>query len=269
MIVGIVAVVKVTAALRLIKRVKTSLGIKGFFMPIQKIYTHNQDSKTASLYVKKSDGHLDSCAVFQKKETLLLGISMGNSYFTKERLHLIILGFSSLFENVVVLLADALAVHNYRIMGYPENKIKRKLRENSNHARNKIQKTIHEIKQEHHKENITFYQWQDVESFTPYHQSLQKVSNLYDQDPIFAQEINQIVLHVMQQHISDKMSHLNVINEAKWYFLKELAFIHSSADFFNSSVVSAYYHDFPLFNRTIMDELERVSFITYECKEAF
>ncbi len=235
-------------------------------MPIQKIYTLN---KNISLYVKKSDGILNDCDVFQKKETLLLGISMGNSYFTKERLLLILLGFSSFFENVAVLLADTLAVHNYRILGYDETKIKRKLRTNSNHARNKIQNAIDEIVQIHHKENITFYQWDDVEAFHPYHQSLEKVSKLYDNDPRFAQEINQIVLHVMENHISDKISHLNVIDEAKWYFLKELAFIHASADFFNSSVVSAYYHDFPLFNRTIMDELDKVSFITYECRETF
>jgi len=266
MIIEIVAITEIAAVLRLLKRIKTSLGVKGLLMPIQKIYTYN---KSLSLYVKIADGVLDDCDVFRKKETLLLGISMGNSYFTKERLQLIFLGFSSIFENVAVLLADALSVHNYRAQGYDEQKIKRKLRENSNHARNKIQSVIHELAHTYGKDNITFYQWHDVEAFHPYHQSLDKVSKLYDHDPRFSREIDQIVLHVMEHHASSAIQRPNAINEGKWYFLKELAFIHASADFFNSSVVSAYYQDFPLFNRTIMSELDKVSFITYECKETF
>ena len=63
------------------------------------------------------------------------------------------------------------------------------------------------------------------------------------------------------------------LDEAKWYLLKELAFIRCASDFFESSLVSGYYVDFPLFRSelltNIMEEPNKISFVIYECKEEF
>ncbi len=232
-------------------------------MPLEKLYTLNINDTLISLYVRQKGQKISTCNIFKKRETALLGISLGNSFFTKERMHLIFTGFSSYFKNVAVLLADDLAEHNFRVMGYDERKIKRKIRENSNKTRNKIKATINEIASP----NITFYQWRDIESDKGYRRSIKNIIYTYDHNSAFSQEINQIVLNVLHKYLPKDYNQNDVINEAKWYFLKELAFICTSSDFFNSSVISGYYQESPLFNRNILTDLKNVSFVIYECKD--
>ncbi len=257
MIIGFAALISFTA-LRFAKRTNALVDCKGSHMPIQKLFTSNTNGIRTSLYVRKDDENISACDIFQKKETALLGISLGNSFFTKERMHLIFTAFATSFKNVAVLLADDLAVHNYRAMGYDERKTRRKVHKNSNKTRNKIKATIQDVASD----NIDFYQWHDIEAYDGYRQAIEKVTDIYHSDPTFSKEIKQIVL----QHIPHTDNQNDVLNEAKWYFLKELAFICASSNFFKSSVVSGYHQSSPLFHRNLLAELQNISFVIYECR---
>jgi cyclo(L-tyrosyl-L-tyrosyl) synthase len=242
-------------------------------MSIQKIYSYIEADKTVSLYVKKIDEPISTCEIFQEKKMMLVGISMGNSYFNDDRLRVILSGFSLAFEKVAVLLVDDLAVHNYRAMGYEEKKILHKISSHSRHLTNKIKKNIHEVEEKYHKNNIIFYQWKDIEVFPQYHKSVDVITEYYNNNNEFADEINQVTLKVMDSYISDAQDGSFVLDEAKWYLLKELAFIHCASDFFGSSLVTGYYIDFPLYRNllssNIMNEPNKHVFISYEYKEEF
>ena len=238
---------------------------------MEKIYSHHENGQTKSLYVKTVKEPISSCQIYNEKKMMLTGISLGNSYFNEDRLRVILSGFSSQFEKVAVLLVDDLAIHNYRARGYEEKRAKRKIKEDSNHTRNRIKKVIGEVEEKLGRNNIQFYQWKDIELFSQYHQSLEVITEYYKNDDEFAQEINQATLHVMDNYISAAQTKDSVLNEAKWYLLKEFAFINCASHFFESSLVSGYYADFPIFrNRLlpkIMKEPDQLCFVIYECRE--
>lgn len=242
-------------------------------MPIQKIYSHHENGLTSSLYAQKIEKPISSCEIFKEKKTILIGISMGNSYFNEDRLRIILSGFSSQFENVAVLLVDDLAMHNYRAMGYDEKRAKKKITVNSNQLSNRIKRTIKEIEEKYNRTNIKFYQWRDIELFPQYHQSLKIITEHYNKGDAFACDINQVTSKVMNAYISNPQAENFVLDEAKWYLLKELAFTHCASDFFESSLVTGYYVDFPIYRNllasSVMEEPNKHTFIIYECKEEF
>jgi cyclo(L-tyrosyl-L-tyrosyl) synthase len=240
-------------------------------MSIQKIYSHVEANKTTSLYVRKIEEPISSCTIFNEKKMILVGISMGNSYFNDDRLKVILSGFSLIFEKVVVLLVDDLAVHNYRAMGYDEHKIIHKISSHSRHLSNKIKKSIQEVEEKYNKKNITFYHWKEIEQFPQYHESLEVIIENYKKNNEFADEINQVTLKVMDHYISDTQIKDFAVEEAKWYLLKELAFVHCASDFFESPLVTGYYSDFPVYRNLLssnmMKEPNKHVYIVYECKE--
>lgn len=238
-------------------------------MPIKKIYSSFQETEELSLYLKKIEEPISSCKIFKEKKMAMIGISMGNSYFSEDRLRFILSGFCSNFENVAVLLVDDLAIHNYRAMGYTEKKAKKKIRVNSNHTSNRIKKVIKGIEEKNCKKNIRFCQWGEVEEFTQYQQSVKLITEYYYNDNDFSSEINQATLKVMNEYISDTQTEGNVIEEAKWYLLKELAFIHCASEFFKSTLLTCYYTDFPLLRNILENDFMGIrddhTMAIYEC----
>ncbi len=99
---------------------------------------------------------------FQKKELALIGISLHNPYFTEDRLITILVGFSHYFEQVVVLLADSIAIHNYQTMGYSDSKAQSKVRKHGNRMVNRINRAMDHVGQE----NICLVRWSEIVSFS-------------------------------------------------------------------------------------------------------
>ena len=95
------------------------------------LYTNDSQDCKMSLYVKKEESPIETCDLYKNKELALIGVSLGNSYFSECRLKLIISGFSENFKNVVVLLVDDLSFHNYKAMGYDDDKAKKKVKKKS------------------------------------------------------------------------------------------------------------------------------------------
>lgn len=240
-------------------------------MQVKKIYSHHENARKQSLYVKKSDKPIDTCEIFNQKDLILIGISLGNSYFNEQRIRLILSGFCLKFKRIAVLLADELTIHNYRAVGYDEEKIQKKIRSESNHSRNRLKRVIDEVEAKFNRKNIEFYQWRDVESFSKYHDSLSVVNDHYNNENLFAHDVNQFVLKIINSNSSDCEAKNLMLDEAKWYLLKEIAFLHCASAFFGSSFVSGYYTDFPLFENQVFKNLIRrsnqISFVIYECRE--
>jgi cyclo(L-tyrosyl-L-tyrosyl) synthase len=238
-------------------------------MPIEKIYSYEKDDKEMSLYLKKNVGLISSCKIYKEKELAFIGISLGNSYYTEDRLKLILSGFSEIFKNVAVLLADDLSIHNYRAIGYTEEKAKKKLKKEMKSTRNRILRTIKYVEEKSNKINIKFYQWKDVENSLAYSKALKNVEDKYNKDGTFSLGVQKLTLNILGKYTSDTNKEDFVIDEGKHYILKELAFGLCASEFFESSVLTCYYTDFPLYRNLLLSnsKIDRHETLTYECVE--
>ncbi|WP_294962989.1 tRNA-dependent cyclodipeptide synthase [Sulfurimonas sp.] len=237
-------------------------------MPIEKIYSYEKEDKAMSLYLKKNVGLISSCKIYKEKELAFIGISLGNSYYTEDRLKLILSGFSSIFKNVAVLLADDLSIHNYRAIGYTEEKANKKLKKEMKSTRSRILKTIKYVEEKSNKTNIKFYQWKDVEQSLAYSKAFKSVEEKYNNDENFLHGVQKLTLNVLKKYTSDTQEEF-VIDEGKYYILKELAFGLCASEFFKSSVLSCSYSDFPIYRDLLLSDsqIDRHETLTYECVE--
>lgn len=211
------------------------------------LYENSIKDKQMSLVVSKYNSKISECELFGNKEFILIGVSLGNSYFSEERLELIIRGFSKSFQRVAILLVDDLAKHNFKAMGYDEKKIKKKIKNSANHTSNRIKGVIDRTNNLYKKNNIKFYKWSYVESFEAYHNSLEDVAQLYKSDALFRQNIFNTTSNVIKKYLNSELIQESV-EEAKWYFLKELAFGCSINQIFKEEkVLTSYYEDFKFY----------------------
>jgi len=237
------------------------------------LYQSIINGKEMSLSVSQHHSEISQCEMFNSKEFAFIGISLGNSYFSEERLELILKSFSMNFKRVVILLVDKLSMHNYRAIGYDEQKIKKKVKANSHRAINRISRAIEKTKSVSKKENIEFYQWSDVEAFDAYHDALEKITQLYETYDQFKDTITEITKEVIEKYLHEQFNE-TFLNESKWYFLKELAFGSCINDFFHEeNVLNCYYQDFKFYREFFendyieQDSSKKQEFLIYHCSE--
>jgi len=236
-------------------------------------FNEKLNGKEMSLYVKKAEESIDECKLYNEKELAMIGISLGNSYFSETRLKLILSGFSKNFKKVAVLLVDDLSMHNYLAMGYSKEKAKKKIKKASKSISNKILKIIDNLKIENNNDNIKFYKWKDVQAYSGFENSLKYIYDIYEKNHEFSSEINKGTLNMIGNYITDDFDEKEVIEEAKWYLLKELAFAYCASDFFNSSLLTCYYNDFTIYRNMLkskyngLEKQTKHDILIYECVE--
>jgi tRNA-dependent cyclodipeptide synthase len=237
------------------------------------LYNPTVQEHSKPFYVSQHNTPISQCKMFNAKEFAFIGISLGNSYFSEKRLEQIFESFGATFKRVAVLLVDKLAVHNYRALGYTEQKIHQKMRKNINVAINRVTRAMERAQSVNSNNNIKFYRWSDVEEFSPYHDALEKVTHLYETQLEFQNSLNETTQSVIEKYLHEKFEH-RFLEEAKWYFLKEVAFGSCINEFFDEeSVLNCYYHDFKFYREFFekdymqLDSLKRQNFITYRCGE--
>jgi len=238
-------------------------------MPVIEMYRKHEDVKKDSIQVKKFDSKITSCNLYKEKKLAMIGISLGNSYFSEEKLKLILTGFSENFENVAVLLADEIAIHNFKTKGYSEDKAKQKIHKCSNNTSNKINRVIEEIGSN----NIRLYTWAEIEEFNLYQKSLKDITKLYNNNISFSREVRKKIYEKIKGNLDSQDDKEDIIDEAKWYLLKELAFALCASEFFNSPLLTCYYTDFALYREILNNkyhngtECEKHDTLIYECVE--
>lgn len=235
------------------------------------LYKNIINGKQMSLSVSKYKKEIRDCTIFKGKEFAFIGISLGNSYFKEDRLELIFRAFSKNFRRVAILLVDELSIHNYKAMGYSKKKIKKKLRQNSNVARNRILRCMDNTNEIYSKDNIEFYKWNDIEKSHLYKNKLSEITKLYENNIDFKNKINDVTKDVIEKYLKEKSTEF-FISESKWYFLKEISFGCCINDFFSENeILNCYYQDFRFYREFFESELipsskfKKQDFLIYNC----
>ena len=227
------------------------------------LYSERRENQNLSLLVNTGNDEFEYVThqIFAKKELAVVGMSLGNSYFSEKRIRFILSGLSSYFKEVAVIITDEIAIHNFRAMGYTEQKSQSKVTKSANALANKINRAIATVENNEETDNastvhtlspsINLYRWKQLNSCPAYQETFEQVQILYHNHSGFSSAIRATTLQVMKKHITSLRTINSVVDEAKWYLLKECAFALAAPDFFRVPLLTAYYTDFPIYRRLL------------------
>jgi hypothetical protein len=100
--------------------------------PLESIEIYTHTSKEGKKYrltlnlVGTTPAHLKGWELVKKRDLIMIGISMGNGYFNRSRLEVILTGMANYFSQLVVFIPDIPAIHTYRAIGYDKRVTKEK-----------------------------------------------------------------------------------------------------------------------------------------------
>ena len=245
------------------------------------LYSEFQNNQNLSLLVNIRNDESEDITrdIFEKRELAVVGMSLGNSYFNEERIRFILAGLSSHFKEVAVIITDGIAVHNFRAMGYDEQKAQSKVKKSANALVNKIKRSIATIETNTEIEpspvgdrlpKISLYRWNQLNDCPSYQQAFEDVQVLYQNHQGFSSAIHKTTFKVMEKYITASQTAQDVVEEAKWYLLKECAFFLAAPNFFRMPLLSSYYTDFPICRQLLSGyytgkQSTNHGFMTYQC----
>lgn len=171
-------------------------------------------------------------------------MSAGNSYFSESAIKNILSHTVKNYSKSIITSPDKPAEHNFRALGYPENKVRRKAKLNANLLKNRAQRVIEELGN-NVAESIILFDWNNkLEENEFYKEAHNEVLALYSKNEAFTKDVRETTLDVLINKLgSGKISDPeNAIDEALQYLLKELAFVIASPRLFEAKRVTYIYH---------------------------
>lgn len=167
--------------------------------------------------------------IIAKKFNILIGISLGNKYFTREHIRDYLLwAITNTNKSVVVLIPDKIHALNYEVRcGYKKMRANTVATRDGNKIENLVQNILSEFTPEQ-RSLVLILKWHDIE--TPKHQ--ETVRLLYNEFEKNTQFKNEIIKIVKESIKLDKADDLNLAKLAA-YPLEELPMLISGIEFNN------------------------------------
>jgi len=208
--------------------------------------------------VGTTPAHLKGWELVQKRELMTVGVSLGNRYFSKDRLEVILLGMASYFEEVLIIVPDLPALHTYRALGYDEY-----------HAMEKVKKHRHEIERCHRrvseqahfylgKENISVLMWSDAFAQQEYYyqQAYDRAMEIYRNNFEFKESImhnteRYILARLEEQNVQQLGGIRKIVEKAARYLIEEMAFHELFSAILGREPIASYYRDLELITNHI------------------
>ncbi|MEK6839572.1 MAG: tRNA-dependent cyclodipeptide synthase [Nanoarchaeota archaeon] len=185
----------------------------------------------------------------EKRCLVVAAMSIGNSYFSKEKIDELLPFWSSIFPIVRILIADLISVHTYKAKGYDEDKARKKTRLAGNRLKNHCLSTIQKMKAERKESNIIFVDWEkEVEHSTEYERHLSIIHKMYQENQKFREDAKKTTLDVLKEKIEEDANIDAAMEEGVNYLLEELAFLLASPVIFGVENVAYIYHrEWPIY----------------------
>lgn len=170
-------------------------------------------------------------------QTILLGISINNSYFKESNLEKIIKWSKEYGKNTYIMIPDEPAVHTMIALGASSNDAERKARLKSNSLENKCRVLIECLGVE----GTTIIRWGSLAPSLLYLESLCEIKYAYDHDPLFQERLRSATKEVLVANgCADTRS--SVLDDGVVFLLKELAFIARADVILSEPKVLYVYH---------------------------
>lgn len=177
--------------------------------------------------------------ILQDRGLAVVGMSIGNSYFKKDRIDALLKYCTRVFSQVRILIADKPMEHTYRAMGYSSANAGTKARLKGNALQNHSQRSIDVILGG----DIRLIQWEnDIHPREAYQRELRRFEELYGDADGFKQEIRDTTRTVLDGKLKQGVKIESAIDEGIHYLLKELAFVSASPEILGTQKVAYVYH---------------------------
>ncbi len=194
--------------------------------------------------------------ILNRNDTMLVGMSPGNSYFKKDTISQLLSTVSRLCKNVTIFIPDVPAKHTYNAIGYPITRAEAIARKKGNNLRNHIRRA----KDDNNITNITIIDWRkDIERSSAYHKYKKYIYDLYRKNEVFYHDARQTTKLVIADQIKKNIDLENAVDIAINYFLEELAFILASPGICGFEKIAYTYHKrWPIFENLISGHYDRL-----------
>jgi tRNA-dependent cyclodipeptide synthase len=177
--------------------------------------------------------------VLQKGKPLIIGVSLSNSYFTKENLQKILSWAGTISQEIYIMIPDKPAVFTMRARGKSEKDAISLARRETK----KLMSVCNEVIHSSGLDDVTFVTWEHLETNSYYLESLSEIEHEYGSSPEFAEAIRAATLPVIslvrgrQRVPTEEELELGV-----QFLLKELAFISEASMILSQGKVAYVYH---------------------------
>lgn len=176
------------------------------------------------------------------KQSALVGISPGNSFFNRENMLSVLAGLCKLSPQVFVIIPDAIHVHNYCGSGYPLEIARKKARAENSRVHKRLKDVCYILQNELKITNYRILDWQsNFEENSAYQDNLQTILTDYDNNKAFQQCINDHSFQYLYCRAKSRTVISFNISQAVLYYLKELALISSLKSIFYENFIVSYH----------------------------
>jgi len=176
------------------------------------------------------------------KRSVVIGMSPGNGYFSKENMIDIIAGMCEISPKVYIVVPDTPHIHNFTAVGYNWAKSKKKAKKDNNQTNNRLRYAADILKTELNIQNFEIFDWElEVESNSDYKASVEVVMNAYRTNSEFQHLVNTLTYQYLESRAFTRTINELVISEGVKYYLKELALFTVLKSVFNEHPIIAYY----------------------------
>ncbi|MHB8831542.1 MAG: tRNA-dependent cyclodipeptide synthase [Patescibacteria group bacterium] len=194
--------------------------------------------------------------VLKKHGLVIIWMSVGNSYFNKERIEEILEYAAKHFSVVRILIPYEPAIYTYLALGYDATRANSKARLGSNRLTNHTKRTISENASFRGKD-IRILNWaEEVEQADVYQKNYSVMTHLYETNHQFQIDVEKTTLEVLNNKSDNNISAEKVKIGVK-YLLEELSFVLSSPNLFKVDKTAYMYHRrWPIYEKLVNGEYD-------------
>jgi tRNA-dependent cyclodipeptide synthase len=207
--------------------------------------------------VDTTPAHLKGWELVKQRGLMTVGISLGNGYFSRRRLEVLLTGMASYFSELVVIVPDLPTLHSYRALGYDEQAAMQKVESHSHLIINRCKTIFNEIAEAKLKVITKIVTWQDSFAQEDYYREIYSyIINIYQNKPEFRQEVQKNTEYYILARLEDKDLHSLggmkvVVEKAAYYLLEEIAFHIVSHLVLGKEPILSYYKSLELITNCI------------------
>ena len=215
--------------------------------------------------VGTTPAHLKGWELVQKRELMTVGISIGNGYFNKERMEIILTGMANYFSEVVAIVPDIPAVYTYQALGYDKHHAERRVKEHRNKIVNCCESIINKSqKSDGRNIKLRLMTWHD--DFTQreyYQQAYQRALEIYQSGSKFMESIQRNTRHYILARLEEQdiqqLGGMNcVVEKAVHYLIEEMAFHDVLHIILDKEYIASYYKELELIPRYVNGKYDNI-----------
>ena len=191
--------------------------------------------------------------ILAEKGDAIIGMSVGNSYFTEQVLNNLLPLSNQLFSSVRIFVTDVPARHTFEALGYDSRQAESKARLRGNAIRNKCLRASAS-------EQITcdFVDWKsDVEANNCYIEARTRIDALYRNSAGFGEAVQKAALEVIANSSKTNIDPKTKIDIAAQYLIEELAYLDVAPEIHGIAKYAYIYHrPWPIFEHFVAGDFD-------------